>query len=60
MKGFTENKFKAQSQPLSSFQENYGLEADDDEGEEEDDGEEHDGEEGSDVEMTEGDSENEK
>lgn len=64
MKGFKDNDFKAHSQPLSSFSESYGLEADDDEGEEEEDGEDEDededGEEGSDVEMTDHGSEDEK
>lgn len=39
MKGFTESGFKTQVQPLSAFQESYGLEADADEvegGEDED------------------------
>lgn len=31
VKGFKENGFRTQSQPLSSFYESYGLEADEDE-----------------------------
>lgn len=31
VKGFTDTGFKAQSQPLSAFQESYGLEGDEDE-----------------------------
>jgi len=40
VKGFTDAGFKAQSQPLSAFQESYGLEADEDEDEEMEDVEE--------------------
>lgn len=40
VKGFTDTGFKAQSQPLSAFQESYGLEADEDEDEEMEDVEE--------------------
>ena len=39
VKGFTDTGFKAQSQPLSAFQESYGLEADEDEDEEMEDAE---------------------
>lgn len=49
MKGFTELGFKTQTLPLSSFQENYGLEAGEDEGDEESEDEE-----GSDEESGEG------
>ncbi|TVY16263.1 Uncharacterized protein LARI1_G007005 [Lachnellula arida] len=40
VKGFTDTGFKAQSQPLSAFQESYGLEAGEDEDEEMEDVEE--------------------
>ncbi|CAG8970962.1 hypothetical protein HYALB_00000943 [Hymenoscyphus albidus] len=43
VKGFTELGFKTQTQPLSAFQESYGLEGGDDEDEDED---EDDGDEG--------------
>lgn len=46
VKGFTDYGFKTQVQPLSSFQESYGMEADEDEGQ---DDEEEDDEEGSDA-----------
>ncbi|CAL3963099.1 unnamed protein product [Diplocarpon coronariae] len=57
VKGFTDLGFKTQVQPLSSFEESYGLEADADEGQgDEAGGEDEDGsEEGdSDEEMTDG------
>ncbi|KAL3418200.1 hypothetical protein PVAG01_09915 [Phlyctema vagabunda] len=41
-KGFTESGFKTQVQPLSSFQQDYGLTGDDDEEEESSDGDEMD------------------
>lgn len=56
MKGFTELGFKTQTQPLSSFQENYGLEAGEDEDEGDEDSED---EEGSDEEMEDGSSDEE-
>lgn len=46
MKGFTESGFKTQVQPLSHFQADYGLAADDDD-EAEDGSEEEDAETGS-------------
>jgi hypothetical protein len=36
VKGFTDSGFKTQVQPLSAFQESYGLEADEDEGQDDD------------------------
>jgi hypothetical protein len=42
VKGFTDSGFKTQVQPLSSFQESYGLEADEDEDEGHDDEDEDD------------------
>ncbi|KAK2630019.1 hypothetical protein QTJ16_000839 [Diplocarpon rosae] len=64
VKGFTELGFKTQVQPLSSFQESYGLEADEDEGPGGDEAEDKDedgsgegdshGEGDSDEEMTDG------
>lgn len=42
VKGFTELGFKTQVQPLSSFRESYGLEADEDEGQDDDEEEDED------------------
>ncbi|KUJ07759.1 zinc metalloprotease-like protein [Mollisia scopiformis] len=42
VKGFTELGFKTQVQALSSFQESYGLEADEDEGQDDDEDEDED------------------
>ncbi len=52
MKGFSKLGFKTQVQPLSSFQESYGLEADGDEEQDEEDEDEDmdDGSEGSESE----------
>jgi hypothetical protein len=44
VKGFTESGFKTQVQPLSAFQESYGLEADDEEGGSDDDEDDDEGE----------------
>jgi len=44
VKGFTESGFKTQVQPLSAFQESYGLEADDEEGGSDDDDDDDEGE----------------
>jgi Zn-dependent M16 (insulinase) family peptidase len=59
VKGFTDSGFKTQVQPLSSFQESYGLEADENEGhdDEDDEAEEDDG---TDAETVETHSEDEK
>jgi hypothetical protein len=50
VKGFKSEGFKTQVQPLSHFQEAYGLEADDEEGESADEEEEYDDEDGSEEE----------
>ena len=47
VKGFTDSGFKTQVQPLSHFQTDYGLAADEDEAEEETDEEDEDAETGS-------------
>jgi hypothetical protein len=51
VKGFTESGFKTQVQPLSHFQEDYGLAAgsDDEEDEDDEDEEMYDSETGSDA-----------
>jgi hypothetical protein len=59
VKGFTDSGFKTQVQPLSSFQESYGLEADEDEDEGHDD-EDEDDELGTDAGTAEEHSEDEK
>jgi hypothetical protein len=59
VKGFTDSGFKTQVQPLSSFQESYGLEADEDEHEGHDD-EDEDDEMGTDAGTAEEHSEDEK
>ncbi|CZR67502.1 related to metalloprotease 1 [Phialocephala subalpina] len=46
VKGFKELGFKTQVQPLSAFQESYGLEADEDEGQDDEEEETEDGSEG--------------
>ncbi|KAH6673051.1 Metalloenzyme, LuxS/M16 peptidase-like protein [Halenospora varia] len=46
-KGFMETGFKTRVQPLSSFTESYGLEGDEDQGDEEDDDDDEGSEEGS-------------
>lgn len=46
VKGFTDSGFKTRVQPLSAFQESYGLEADDEEGDGDEDDEGTENEEG--------------
>lgn len=57
MKGFTEMGFKTQVQPLTAFQESYGLEADEDEGQDDED-EDEDMEDGTEGESGEDSEEN--
>ena len=47
MKGFTDSGFKTQVQPLSHFQTDYGLTADEDEADEESEEDDDDAETGS-------------
>lgn len=60
MKGFTESGFKTQVKPLADFQEDYGLQADDEddghesEEDEEDDGHESEGDEEGDIDADDG------
>jgi hypothetical protein len=49
VKGFTDSGFKTQVQPLSNFQSDYGLPADEDEVEEDSEDDEDDGVAGSSV-----------